>query len=247
MVGPVKYADYTRNTGEFLKRIAHRSRLKDAATIVPISPTDRILDYGCGDGALFDQLAGYVPPRNLCGFDPEYLGEMERDDIETFDRAEPLIAAHAGQFDLIFCLEVCEHLNEAALSALLGNLAALGRNGARYVFGVPLETGLSGFAKNLYRTVKGHRQEATVGKALRSLFGLPIAREAWPDGWITSHLGFSRHRLVRTLEGAGFRVESRTYLPWPGLRHVFNNEVYYVCTRDARQWASAAPIGRLAA
>ena len=239
----MRYADYTRNTKEPLKRIAHGTRLRQAATFAGLAATDRVLDYGCGDGALFDELELYIPPRNLCGFDPGFLTEMERSDILTYDCARRLVANHQGEFDTIFCLEVCEHLTDRALNELFLNLKRLGRPGAKYVFGVPIETGLSGFAKNVYRTFKGRRQGATWGRAFRSLFRRPIEREALASGWIGSHLGFDSAEFAKMLARIGFVVEERRFLPWPRIGRVFNNEIYFICRlNEAARVAAQVPV-----
>ena len=225
----MRYREFTRDTTERLKRIAHGDRLAGAARLVRLRESDRVLDYGCADGALFDELVHFVPPQNLCGFDPWLLDEMERSDILAYDDASFLIEQQAGAFDAIYCLEVCEHMTAEALAELFANLRRLGKPGALVVFGVPLETGLSGFAKNLYRTVKGNRQEATVGKAFRSLFSRPIERRADVPNWIGCHLGFDHTAFAAQLPRNGFAIERRMFQPWPRLGATLNNEVYYIC------------------
>ena len=232
----MRYRDYTRGTNE-----PHETRLPEAARLVPLSETDRVLDYGCGDGALFDELERYVPPGNLCGFDPILLPQMERDDILTYDCARSLIADHSGAFDTIFCLEVCEHLTPRALAELFVNLKRLGRPEAVFVFGVPIETGPAGFAKNVYRTLKGNRQGATWGRAFRSLLRRPIERKPLETGWISSHLGFDSGEFAALLARTGFTIERRRYLPWPRLGQALNNEVYFICRLGQRGRQPAAP------
>lgn len=230
----MKYADYTRNSREPLKRLAHGTRLQSAAAMVPLPDTAMVLDYGCGDGALFEFLAQRVDKDRLVGYEPFLLGEMEMEGIKTYSDAAELVRTYPKAFDVVFCLEVCEHLDQDALTALFANLRACARDSATFVFGVPIETGPSGFFKNVYRTIKGHRQHATFGRALKSLTSSMIPRAADPSGWIGSHIGFDTLYFTEQLRYGGFDVRDRRYLPWPVLGSWINNEVYFICERNER-------------
>ena len=225
------YANYTRNTTNPLKRLAHGRRLEQAAGIVELPETWKILDYGCGDGGFFEQLEKHVPTRNLFGFDPnpERLREVNTPGVSTFQDTEWLLKGHRGSFDAIYCMEVCEHLDYDATFELFQNIRALASNDAVVIFGVPLETGLSGFGKNIFRWLCGHRQNATLGRALKSLFGLWIPRARSPRGWIGSHVGFDSKAFSELLKYGGFEIVRRRYLPFHWLRGIMNNEVYFVC------------------
>ena len=230
----MKYADYTYRTKEPLKRLAHGKRFQQAARIVPLAEEMMILDYGCGDGAFFHHLAEFTPPKNLFGFDPGLLNELNFDGATTYEAASELIANHESEFDVVFCLEVCEHLSNDAIYELLRNLRLTARQDATFVFGVPIETGLSGFLKNIYRFCRGRRQNATLGRAIKSLFGLWIPRAFSPEGWSGSHLGFDANAFRELLKYGGFEVQRTVCLPWPRLGAVFNNEIYFVCRRNQR-------------
>ena len=133
------------------------------------------------------------------GFDPELLHEMTFEGATTYDDTNQLIADHRGAFDIVFCMEVCEHLNSNAMFHSSSNIKTLVKPDATIVFGVPIETGLSGFVKNLYRWTRGGRQNATLGRAVKSLFGLWIPRACSPRGWIGSHLGFDARAFSKRL------------------------------------------------
>ena len=224
------YADRTRNTREFLKAIAHSRRLDQAVRIVPIESGDRIFDYGCGDGAFFDQLSRYTAKENLFGYDPWLLGEMTFEGATTFDAVPDFIDTLAGTFDVVYCMEVCEHLSDAANAALLDNVARLGKPDAVFVFGVPIETGPSAVLKNLFRWWKGGRQGANPSRIWRTTFSLPVERE-WVDGWCGTHIGFDYRRFRETIAAHGFRIQRTVCLPLRGTSSVLNNEIYFVCRR----------------
>lgn len=232
----MRYADYTRNTSEPLKRIAHSRRFQQIVGIVaaPLS-SDTVLDYGCGDGHLFSYFIGKIGRANLVGYDPNRSllseatdqvrnGARLTNDIETVKRERP------RGFSLIYCVEVCEHLTDKAMEQLFDNLKGLSQPHARIVFGVPIETGPSGFLKNLYRTAKGMRYPASIGNAVLSLFGASIERKTTDVEWFGDHTGFDHKKFRVALQSRGFQIHRTHYLPIPVLGAALNNEIYFVCS-----------------
>ncbi len=226
------YREMTSGSNEFFKNLAHSKRLEQAVNVHKPSPNMRVLDYGCGDGAMFEVLDDIVPIDQLTGFDPYLLSQMDRSDIKTYSDPNSLLAENVGSFDMIFCVEVCEHLSLTSQHQLFKNLRRLGRDEAVFVFGVPIETGLPGFFKNLYRAIKGNRQNASISKAIRSLLSIPILRAEDPDGWIGSHVGFDIAHFRELLRYGGFEIINTKCLPWPTLGKSLNNEIYFVCRRN---------------
>lgn len=226
------YAELTRDTKKPLKALVHRRRLAQASRIVAATAGDLVLDYGCGDGHLFTHLLDAVPADRLVGFDPMLLGQMPdalRAKVATFDDRRALLDAYAGRFSVISCIEVCEHIGEAATTTLLDDIRALAAPDARVVIGVPIETGLPGLVKNLYRALTDDAQGASVAIALKSLVGAPILRPSDADGLIPSHIGFDAWAFAKSLAEHGFKVERLDFLPLPLLRGLLNNEVYFTC------------------
>ncbi|SDS84775.1 class I SAM-dependent methyltransferase [Bradyrhizobium canariense] len=231
----MKYADYTRNTTEPLKRIAHTRRYQQVVDLIarPIE-VDTVLDYGCGDAHLFSYFIGQLGRTKLVGYDPNpkilsqassavSAGAQLTTDIDA------LLAERPGAFSLIYCMEVCEHLTEKALLQLFQNIRTLAAPRARVIIGVPIETGPSGFLKALYRMSKGGRQSASFEKAVRSLVNVRIAREVTDVEWFGSHTGFSHINFRKTLQQNQFEVRKTYHLPFPLMRSVLNNEIYFVC------------------
>jgi trans-aconitate methyltransferase len=236
----LNYASYTRNTAEPLKRIAHRRRYEQLLRIIAAPlPGDKVLDYGCGDGHLFSHLVGKVPSDRLVGYDPnaDLLAQADPA-VVTGSRLttdiNSLKAEHRRSFSLIYCVEVCEHLTDKALDELLESIIELAAPDARIIIGVPIETGPSGFLKAMYRTAHGHRQAASVTKAVRALFGLPIPRNVTDVEWYGDHTGFNHARLRQKLQDRGFLVKRTTCLPFPLLGLALNNEIYFTCSKKRR-------------
>ena len=233
----MKYGDYTRNTTEPLKRIAHSRRYQQVVDLIarPLE-TDTILDYGCGDAHLFSYFIGQLSRTKLVGYDPDskllsqassavYAGAQLTTDIEA------LLAERPSAFSLIYCMEVCEHLTDKALVELFRNIGTLASPRARIIIGVPIETGPSGFLKALYRMSKGGRQTASFTTAMRSLVNAKISRKITDVEWFGSHTGFSHVNFRKTLQQNKFEIRKTYHLPFPPMRSVINNEIYFVCRK----------------
>lgn len=227
--GTARYADYTRNTSEPIKRIAHSRRLRQAAAIVPLQATMRVLDYGCGDGGFFEELSRYVPAYNLFGYDPYLLNEMTFEGATVYTDRSQVVDSLRESIDVISCMEVFEHLDHPRTFEAFDAIRGCAQADATIVFGVPLETGPSGFAKSIYRVMMGGRQNATIGRAFKALFGIPIPRPIAPRGRIGPHTGFDARAFGELFRYAGFEVVRKHHLPVPMLRGIINNEVYFVC------------------
>jgi SAM-dependent methyltransferase len=233
----MEYGDYTRNTTEPLKRIAHSRRHQQLVNLIarPLE-TDTVLDYGCADAHLLSYFVGQISRAKLVGYDPDptllsqassavAAGAQLTTDIES------LLAKRPGTFSLIYCIEVCEHLTDKALAQLFQNIRILAAPGARVIIGVPIETGPSGFLKALYRMSKGGRQGANLETAMRSLFNAEIAREVTDAEWFGFHTGFSHINFRNTLRQNKLEVRNTYHLPFPLMRSVLNNEIYFVCRK----------------
>ena len=232
------YASYTRDTKEPLKRIAHGRRFRQVVELIasPLS-SDTVLDYGCGDAHLFsllqnkaDRLVGYDPDPALLA---QALNEVASASELTTD-IDALKSRYMSKFSLIYCMEVCEHLTEAALDQLIDNLRTLAAPHARVVFGVPIETGIPGFLKGMYRVTHDNRQFASFGNSLKALFNIPIERRTTDVEWYGAHTGFRHRHFRQRIEAAGFKVRSTRCLPFPILGQLLNNEVYYVTRKSTK-------------
>jgi trans-aconitate methyltransferase len=176
------YASYTRDTTDALKSLAHKRRYRQVLNLIaPPLLIDRVLDYGCGDGHLFSFLVDKFKRQNLVGYDPnpKLLAEAAPGvsaGAELTTDIDGLLTNRSSSFSLIYCIEVCEHLTDKSLDELLKHITVLGAPRARIVFGVPIETGPSGFLKSMYRIAHGGRQSASIAQAFRALFNMKLER-----------------------------------------------------------------------
>jgi SAM-dependent methyltransferase len=125
----------------------------------------RVLDYGCGDGSFLAMLTGEgdaATPRAAVGAElSEGLVEDCRRRLGERGRLDFLLVAaleeerHRGAYDLVVCMEVFEHVVDAA--PVVARLKRVLAPGGRLVLSVPVETGLPLLVKQAARRVAGWR------------------------------------------------------------------------------------------
>jgi SAM-dependent methyltransferase len=104
---------------------------------------DKVLDYGCGDGALLGMLHRRAGSRgyDLHGFDPNALGAelavaaLEANGVRATIHGS-LAAIPDAHFDRVVCTEVIEHASEP--EALLRDIARVLKPGGRLVVTTPI-------------------------------------------------------------------------------------------------------------
>jgi len=119
-------------TAERYRIVASRAALKGAR---------RVLDYGCGDGALLSVLASAAPGVELHGFDLNALGlEHARRALAARRLVATLYGAPeaipSAAFDCVVCTEVIEHAT--APDRMLEHIAQLLKPGGRVVITTPI-------------------------------------------------------------------------------------------------------------
>lgn len=139
----------------------------------------QVIDCGCGDGSLLKVVSARVPCGEKYGLDiadsvPEGLRSSVR--FQQQDLGQPVPDWMRGQFDLVLCSEVIEHVENDG--AVLDNLFQLTRPGGYVV--LTTQTG------RIYRTEQflGHLRHYELGGLCRRVeaTGLEI-RKAFRCGW----------------------------------------------------------------
>ncbi len=120
--------------GEQRRLEAQHSLLGGASFLLPIDPRMRVLDVGCGTGAVARELAPLLSRGHIVGLDrePEQIDYARRQAIEKgltdieFRTGEAEVLPFAdGAFDLVFCRFLLEHVREPA--AVLREMARVVR------------------------------------------------------------------------------------------------------------------------
>jgi SAM-dependent methyltransferase len=234
------YADQTINDPNLLKRWIQRHRLSDALEILrnanPVGAFE-VLDFGGGDGQLLHQCLEAYPGLRVCLYEP--TAGLRREAEAKLGRSENVqIVADLGdltgrKFDLIFCLEVFEHLPEKETTEAIGAIHELTKPRGQAVIGVPHEIFLPALVKGAFRMVRRFGAfDGNPVNVIRAVLGRPpITRpkkEITPGFfYYRHHVGFDHRNLERSLRRK-FEIVSRWFSPLRVLGKVFNSEVYYL-------------------
>jgi 2-polyprenyl-3-methyl-5-hydroxy-6-metoxy-1,4-benzoquinol methylase len=101
-----------------------------ARTVSSITVGSRILEVGCGDGAVANRICREFPEAHYLGIDiaPSpgrlFAGDRQRAEFRT-ESSSQLLASHPEPFDLVMLVDVFHHLPGPARLATLGDLDAL--------------------------------------------------------------------------------------------------------------------------
>jgi SAM-dependent methyltransferase len=216
---------------------SHRGRFATGVRLAREIVGARALDYGCGDGTFLGLLMNGQPsPRVAVG--AEVTTAIVADCRERFKAQKGMHfvlvedlerPAHQGAYDVIYCMEVLEHMVDPA--AMLERFKHLLAAGGTLVISVPIETGLPVVVKQLVRRVAGWRgighypgtTPYTPIELLRSVFAGSTQHITRPvitreDGsTFHDHKGFN-WRMLRALISAEFDLvrESTSPVEWLG-------------------------------
>lgn len=118
-------------------------RYRMVASRAALTSGQRVLDYGCGDGALVGVLASRYAGRalDIHGYDPNalaihYAGPALRSRGIAATLYDAASAIPTEAFDCVICTEVIEHAN--APERLLTDIAGLLKPGGRLVMTTPI-------------------------------------------------------------------------------------------------------------
>lgn len=225
-----RYDSLTTGNRSALKRFSHKKRFEIGRELLQITPGDKILDYGTGDGYMLPLIS--EAGATACGFEPaphlaaeaiERLSGTTKIDIVNDVNELP-----DSSFDKICCLEVLEHLPKPLLIEALSKMRRLLKPEGICVISVPIETGFSGLAKNMVRLLLRQTHQRTTPKLLWQIaFGLKIERDSGIP-YISSHVGFNYQELEQMFPASGWQIASRRFSPWRVLKSALNSQVFFV-------------------
>ena len=215
---------YSTQIGSKNKVIAwsHQSRFDKALDLIG-SGTQKLLDYGCGDGTFLAMASDRFVEGH--GVDVDELSDPK------FDRT----------YDVVTCMETLEHCTAPVVEIVLADVARLVAPGGRVVISVPIEIGPSFLVKQSVRAI-ARRQGASsyqlqekypAGEALKMLFarqGTSVDRPVYGDPPMTghSHYGFN-WRALRGRVAHHLTVERTLFTPLGFLGGMVSSQAYFVC------------------
>ncbi len=234
----MSYSDATFADRNPIKRWLQSRRLLAAVRQADAAAEPRrILDFGAGNGELCKQLATRFPHAQLICYEPApFLMAEARSNLAQIAGmqycTDPAML-DPGSIDLIFCLEVLEHLPRAETGQVLDHFERLLGTGGTAVVGVPVETGLPALYKGLFRMSRRYGAfDARVANVLRAATGSPPAMRPVSEiapglAFHHEHMGFD-HRVLRGLLERRFSLRRTATSPFRLFGTWLNPEVNFV-------------------
>lgn len=227
---------------------SHASRFRVGLRLAKSYTGRKLLDYGCGDGTFLAMLAGIpMHPDLSVGADlddgqvNDCKNRLVRDGSLQFIRLDQLrdVMASEKQFDVIFCMEVLEHVVD--LDPIFRDWKMMAKPGAPIIVSVPVETGIALAVKQAIRAIAGWRgigdypgnSPYTWAEFFKSLFAgkrqhlkRPVhGLDRGTPGYC--HKGFN-WRWLRTEIQKHFQIEKTVSSPLPWLPLGLGSQVWFV-------------------
>lgn len=242
----VSYTDGVFRDRNPIKRWLQQQRLHSAIGLARKARESVrcVLDFGAGSGELCKHLVQAYPNAAIICYEPcSDLLEEAKSELKDLPRVEfhaAIDTIPTGQADLLFCLEVFEHIPLSMRAKSLDEVAALLKEDGEAVFGVPVEVGLPALYKGMFRMSRRYgAYDATPKHVLMATLGMPPKDR--PVGFLppsvevhNEHMGFD-HRVFRQALGEQFALRNASASPFPMLGTALCSEAYFVVRKRAGQ------------
>jgi len=233
----MSYADLTLGDRSRIKRYIQEHRFADALHFFP--PDARtVLDFGAGNGELALRITNGVisaEPIAITCYEPSPLIEEARERVGHLPGVQVIDTCAdvaPDSIDVVYCLEVFEHLPPRQTSTALATIHQMLRPGGLLIVGVPIEVGLPALCKGLFRMTRRREFDTHPANILRAILGgeflfRPMMQIAPGLDYYPHHTGFDYRRLRDTL-ARSFRLERQACSPFGTLGPALNSEVYLI-------------------
>lgn len=153
----MKYADITFNDTNPIKRWLQHSRLRSAikGAIPYLNCSQIICDFGSGNGELLKHLRQSGINSKLVCYEPTpqphdeaKLNLAKFSDVDFYSRTQDI---PEGSIDILFCLEVFEHLPQKEMEEAIKAINRVTTDKPCIIFGVPVEIRFPALYKGLFR------------------------------------------------------------------------------------------------
>lgn len=224
------YASDTYRSPRFIQRYSHRRRFEKSLKLIEkyasLTPGRNFLDFGCADGHLGAMVKRELPQLHVTSYDP-HPDTSPAEGIEIHDSlAGPV--ADGAPYGIIGCFEVLEHLSAASQEKAVENIRALCGPDSVLIISVPVECGLPGVGKALFRKMFSRRLAPlyTFRNIVRTFLSRPIPEYRSSDGYL-DHIGFYFRDLEPILE-KHFETIETICSPFPLLGRALNSQIFAV-------------------
>jgi len=206
------YSEITFNDKNPVKGWLQRQRLVSALEAAKQldRPPSVICDFGAGNGELCKLLSEHYPNAHIICYEPTtgLLNEAKENlkEISNISFIQDVGGLKNESVDLLFSLEVFEHLPPKETESALQAIYSLLKSKGQLIIGVPIEIGIPALYKGAFRMARRYGAfDANFRNIFMSLIGNPPKNR--PTGEITpglnyhfEHVGFDHRRLIGTLE-----------------------------------------------
>lgn len=224
------YSNLTNKSNIFFKRFTHNSRHIRCASIVEELKFRNFLDFGTGDGQLFQYLKikqnkkyfAYEPYKKM------YLQfEKNREKLKRISLIKNKNKLKKNFYDLVVVNEVLEHLPDKKLIEVIKIIKFIAKKNSTIIISVPIEVGFSSLFKNFIRFLFNSKHEGlTFNNLIKSFFSKKINRGN--KKYFKSHIGFNHYELKKILDNH-FLIKYKSYTPFALLKDFFNSQIFFIC------------------
>lgn len=233
----MSYSDYTFQDKNPVKRWLQQRRMVSATRLGQQTRQPAVIcDYGAGNGELCKQLAEQIPEAKFICYEPSpAFFEEAKENLKTVPHTEffqDINQVPRGTVDLLFCLEVFEHLPEKETHDALQTISGLLKPGGEVVIGVPVEVGIPALYKGIFRmTRRFGAYDANPKNVFLSFIGSPPQDRPHGEiepgfGYHFPHTGFDYREFSKTLAGY-FDLKKVSTSPFHAPGTLFMPEVYF--------------------
>jgi 2-polyprenyl-3-methyl-5-hydroxy-6-metoxy-1,4-benzoquinol methylase len=228
-VREISYEEQTVKSANPLARFAHRTRVTMAINLVAgVCPNyGTVVDFGAGPGLFLHTLGEARPDLTLVGCEP-YMEPA----YPELKYTESIDSVDTHSVDVLTAFEVCEHLHENELGALLDDTSRILKPNGVLVISVPIMVGLAILPKvsNWMIRNRSLTTEYTPAEVLKAMVGMRVSRPRDPR---TTHKGFD-FRELRELVKERFCIEAAHMSPVPSMPWWLSSQYFMICRPKAR-------------
>ncbi|MFE5819641.1 class I SAM-dependent methyltransferase [Streptomyces sp. NPDC056479] len=229
MIRTISYEEQTIKSGNPVARFAHRGRMATAVNlVVRVCPNHgTVIDFGAGPGLFLHMLREARPDITLIGHDP-YMAPTYTD--LKYAKSIEEIATYS--VDVLTAFEVCEHLYDHEVDALLEDALRILKPNGVLVISVPIMCGLAIAPKvsNWMIRSRSLKSEYTPTEVLKAMVGMPVSRPGDPR---TTHKGFDFRELRGTVKER-FHIDAVQMSPVPNMPWWLSSQYFMTCRPKAR-------------
>ncbi|HBL48202.1 class I SAM-dependent methyltransferase [Gimesia sp.] len=231
------YSDITFQDKNPVKRWLQQRRMVSATRLGKQSRQPAVIcDYGAGNGELCKQLAEHLPEAKFICYEPSPVFlEEAKENLKAVPNTEfyqDIRQIPQETVDLLFCLEVFEHLPEKETHEALQTISKLLKPGGEVVIGVPVEVGIPALYKGIFRmTRRFGAYDASPKNVFLSVIGSPPQDRPRGEieagfGYHFPHTGFDYREFSKTLVGY-FDLKKVSTSPFHAPGTLLMPEVYF--------------------